>query len=585
MQGLTRGMAAAAGLSLALWLLTAGCSKAPRRVQGVTYTAPAPNEQAMQPAALATTPAAPPAGPAAAPAGADWPLYGQNYNAWRYSPLTQINKSNVAKLKVAWSVSTGMHDAFEATPIVTGGTMYVTTPWNHVLALDPATGAQKWRFVWPLPKSLPLCCGAVNRGACVGSGKVVFGTLDAHLVGLDAATGKQAWAIEAGDYKQGYSITMAPQIVGNKVIVGMSGGDFGVRGYVDAYNVANGAHIWRFYTVGPGNEYKNSWGGDSWQHGGGPVWMTPTYERPTNTLFIGVGNPGPDLDGSNRPGDNLYTECTIALDADTARLKWYYQTVPHDVWDLDNVVEPVLDDVAIDGTLQKVVMWAGKNGYFYCLDRATGKFIYALPYAHEINWGHVDSKGRPHPDLSKYPVKGSYTRVAPGASGGKEWVPVAYDPKRKMMFVPVIELPHLHQVIPQDFRPGQPYWGGVSATQPAAGYGHVTAIDVSRKRVAWDTRTAFPVVSGVLCTASGLVIVGTPDQQMLVLDADTGRILWQFRALSGFHGGPISYAVGGKQYIAYPNGWGGWVAGFNGIGTPRLKDIPKDNTLYVFSLP
>lgn len=313
--------------------------------------------------------------------------------------------------------------------------------------------------------------------------------------------------------------------------------------------------------------------------------MTPTYDPAMKTLFIGVGNPAPDLDGSNRPGDNLFTECTIALDVDTGKLRWHYQTVPHDVWDLDNVVEPVIDDITIDGTTRKVVMWAGKNGYFYCLDRTNGTFIYALQYSHEVNWGYVDPLGRPHPDLSVFPVKDRFTLVAPGASGGKEWVPVAYDPQRKRMFVPCIELPHLHKVIPQDFRPGQVYWGGISATEPAAGYGHVTAIDVERKRVAWDLRTDFPVVCGVMCTASGLVITGTPDQQLLVLDADNGRVLWQFRALSGFHGGPMSYAAGGRQYIAFPNGWGGWVAGFNGIGTPRLKNVPKDNTLYVFALP
>ncbi len=379
---------------------------------------------------------------------------------------------------------------------------------------------------------------------------------------------------------------MAPQIIGNRAFIGISGGDFGVRGFVAAYDINTGKELWRFWTIpGPGEPGHETWEGDSWKTGGGPAWMTPTYDPETNTLFYGIGNPGPDLVGDNRTGDNLYTECTIALDADTGKLKWHYQTVPHDVWDLDNVVEPVLDDITYNGKRIKAVMWAGKNGFFYVLDRTNGKFQYAIQYAHKVNWGKVLPDGSVNLDRSKFPVKDTWTTVYPGAAGGKEWVPVAYNPKMKRMFIPAIENGHRHKVIQQEFHPGLVYWGGISAPVPNEAYGHITAVDVETGKIAWDTRTKFPVVCGVACTASGLVITGTPDQQMLILDADNGNILWSYKATSGFHGGPMVYAVKGKEYIGFPNGWGGWVAGFDIMGTPELEGVPFQNTMYAFALP
>lgn len=366
----------------------------------------------------------------------DWPLYSGNYKAWRYSGLTQIDKKNVKDLKVVWKLETGMTDAFETSPIIINGIIYVTTPWNHVLALDAKTGKQLWRYVQPgLDKSLPLCCGAVNRGVAVGKGKVFMGTLDCQVVALDAATGKKIWQTKSAEISEGYSYTVAPMIIGNKIIIGASGGDFGVRGFVDAYDADSGKLIWRFWTVpGPGEPGHNTWEGDSWKTGGAPVWMPVTYDKQTNTIFAGVGNPGPDLDGSNRKGANLYTECTIALDADTGKLKWYFQLIPHDVWDLDNVTEQVIVDLNIDGKEHQAVVCASKNGFLYAFDRNTGKCIYAMQYAHNVNWGKVSPDGAPHPDVSKYPVKDSWVKVWPGASGSKEWCPVAYDPKRKLIF-------------------------------------------------------------------------------------------------------------------------------------------------------
>ncbi|MGE5508355.1 MAG: pyrroloquinoline quinone-dependent dehydrogenase [Chitinophagales bacterium] len=516
----------------------------------------------------------------------DWLVYGGSYQAWRFSPLTQITKENVGQLRPVWTVPTGVYDGFEASPIVVDGVMYFTTPWNHVFAVNAATGELYWRYVHPLPVSLPLCCGPVNRGAAVGDGKVIFTTLDAHVVALDARTGRPVWQTRTADYRLGYSLTLAPQVIGNKVIIGSSGGDFGARGFVDAYDIRSGRRLWRFWTVpSPGQPGSETWSGDSWKTGGGPMWVTPTYDPSTNLIYAGVGNPGPDLTGEMRKGLNLYTECVIALDADTGRLKWYYQTVPHDVWDLDVVTDPIIDDLTLDGQVRKVVMFPAKSGYFTVLDRVTGEFLYALKYVDKLNWGYVDEKGLAHPDPAKFPRKDRWTTVYPGASGGKEWCPAAYDPRRKRLFIPVIELGHRHKVIRQTFKPGLLYWGGVSEPVPNSGYGHITAIDVEKKKIAWSRRTDFPIVAGVTATASGLVITGTPDQKMLILDADSGKVLWQYVAVSGWHASPVVYAVGGKEYIAFANGWGGWVAGFNSAGTPRLKGVPMDENMYAFALP
>lgn len=517
--------------------------------------------------------------------GSNWPLYSRNYKAWRYSPLTQINKENVKDLKVAWTLATGLHDAFEASLIVIDGTMFFTTPWNHVYAVNAATGEVYWHHSEQLKPSIPLCCGAVNRGCAVTQDKVVFATLDARLIALNATTGKKLWDTTLADIKDGYSATIAPQIIGDKVLVGISGGDFGVRGFLDAYDVNNGNQLWRFWTVpGPGEPGHETWTGDSWKTGGGPAWMTPTYDNETKTLFWGIGNPGPDLEGAGREGANLYTECTIAQDLESGKLKWHYQVIPHDVWDLDNVVEPVLDDVMIDGRLRKVVMTASKNGFFYMLDRTNGEFIYAIPFAHKITWGTVSADGTANIDKSKFPVRDKWTIVYPGAAGGKEWCPVAYDPVRKRMFIPAIENGHRHKIIQQEFKPGLLFWGGVSAPVPNEAYGHIVAIDVEKKQVAWDVKTTFPVVCGITCTASGLVITGLPDQKMLILDADSGDELWSFKAVSGWHSAPVVYAVDGKQYIGFANGWGGWVAGFDLMGTPELENLPKDNIMYSFTL-
>jgi alcohol dehydrogenase (cytochrome c) len=419
----------------------------------------------------------------------------------------------------------------------------------------------------------------------VADGKVFMGTLNAHVIALDARTGKLAWEVEAASIDDGYSYTSAPILIENKVVLGISGSDFGVRAFIEAYDAGTGRSIWKWWCVpGPNEPGHETWEGKSWEHGGGSAWMPITYDQETNTIYAGCGNPGPDLDGSVRKGDNLYTECTVALDANTGKLKWHFQMIPHDVWDLDNVTETVLDEITLDGQKRRVGMVACKNGYFYVLDAETGKCYYALQYVHKVNWGKVDPDGTPHPDFGMAPVKDKWTVVYPGASGGKEWCPVAYDPNRKRLFIPVIENPHRHKLISQEFTGGLNYWAGASVPVPGEGYGHLTAIDVEQKKIAWDKRTTYPLVCGVTCTQPGLVITGTPDQRMIVYDADTGDILHEWLAPSGWHSAPVVYEVDGTQFIAFANGWGGWVAGFDAEGAPELSTLPKDNIMYAFAL-
>ncbi len=515
----------------------------------------------------------------------NWSVYGGNLKAWRYSSLTQINKQNAKDLQVAWMLPTGMHDAFEASPIIIDGTMYFSTSWDHVYAVNAVTGEVYWHFVKNLPKSLPLCCGAVNRGVAVADGKVFLATLDGHVMALDAKTGQVAWDNHVANINEGYSYTAAPMVIKDKVIVGISGGDFGARGFIDAFDVKTGKQVWRFWCVpGPGEKGNETWKGDSWKHGGATAWMPVTFDSASNTIFAGLGNPGPDLDGSVREGDNLYSESTVALDPDTGKIKWHFQVLPHDVWDLDNVTETLIDDITIDGQKRQVVFLASKNGFFYVLDRHTGKCIYAMQYVHRVNWGKVDSDGTPHPDFSMSPVKDRFTVVYPGSSGGKEWCPVSYDPQMKRIFIPVIENGHRHKLMDQTFKGGLNYWAGISVPVPGEGYGHVCAIDVEKKQIAWDKLTKFTMVCGMACTASGLVISGTPDQKMQVRDSATGDILYEFKAASGWHSAPVVYEVNGVEYIAFANGWGGWTAGYDADGTPELDDLIKDNTMYVFAL-
>ncbi len=513
----------------------------------------------------------------------DWVMYGRDYRSTRFSELNQVNDSNVKKLVPMWTFQTGVLDGFECTPLVSGGIMYITTPWNHAFAVDAKTGAQLWRYDRKLPDGLALCCDAVNRGFAILGDRLYMTTLDAYLVCLDAKKGDLIWEKKLGDYQAAYSATVAPLIVKDKVIVGISGAEYGIRGYIDAYDAKSGDLAWRFYTVpAKGEPGSETWEGDSWMNGGGSAWVTGSYDPELNQLYWGIGNPGPDFNGDVRKGSNLYTVCTISLNPDTGKLNWYYQTSPHDIWDYDGVNEQILIDEEIKGKKVKAMVQAHRNGYFYALDRTNGKFLYAKPFC-KVTWGKVNDDGTVSVDPKAMPTKEGVPAF-PGAAGGKEWVPMAYSPKTHLAYVPVIENGATftsHEIF---YKKGIAYWGSALNLIKDQAKGALRAIDVRTGDKKWDFPAKSPMVAGVLATAGNLVFTGDAEGNLIAFNAKDGNVLWKFQTGSGIHAPPITYKIGGKQYIAIASGWGGWTAGFAGDGAPWLKNSRKGDTMYVFGL-
>jgi alcohol dehydrogenase (cytochrome c) len=539
----------------------------------------------------------------------NWLMYDRTYNAHRYSSLKQINQKNVSRLQPLWTFQTGVLDGFECTPLIIDGIMYVTTPWNHAYAIDCKTGSQLWHYQKSLPQNLALCCDAVNRGFAAFGDRLYMATLDAHLVCLDKNTGEEIWdeAITAhgknGEeekdiYKMAYSATLAPLIVKGKVIIGISGAEYGIRGFIDAYNSETGKREWRFYT-GPAAEDEGehskkamkTWAGQSWLTGGGSAWVTGTYDPELNTLYWGIGNPSPDFNGTVREGDNLYTCSILALNPDDGAYKWHFQNSPHDLWDYDGVNTPVLVDIKKDGKTIKALIQAHRNGYFYCVNRENGEFIYGKPFC-EVTWADrkkgadgLDPKtGRPFVNPAALPTKEG-VRVCPGAAGGKEWNPMAYHPGTGYAYVPVINNCAKFTADKAFFIKGQPYWGSSLTLIDGEASGAFKAIDVASGEIKWEVKTRSPMVAGVLATGGGLVFTGDAEGFFTAYDAKTGDDLWHFQCGSGHHASPITYTLDGKQYIAVCVGWGGWTAGFVGDGAPWLRDARRGNTLFVFALP
>jgi alcohol dehydrogenase (cytochrome c) len=540
---------------------------------------------------------------------ANWLMYGRTYDAQRYSPLAQINKKNVHKLTPAWTFQTGVLDGFECSPLVIDGIMYITTPWNHAYAIDCKTGSQLWHYQKSLPENLALCCDAVNRGFAAWGERLYMTTLDAHLVCLDRNTGEEIWdteitVTEDGKevkqiYKMAYSATVAPLVVKDKVIMGISGAEYGIRGFIDAYDAKTGKRAWRFYTVpSPDDKAEHyqkalkTWEGKSWLTGGGSAWVTGTYDPKLNTLYWGIGNPSPDFNGEVRKGDNLYTVSIVALDPDDGTYKWHFQASPHDVWDYDGVNEPVLVDIDQGGgkTLKGIVQ-AHRNGYFYCLNRENGAFVYGKPFC-EVTWtdlkkgvdGLDPKTGRPFINPAALPTEKG-VRVCPGAAGGKEWNPMAYSPQTGLAYVPVINNCAKFTSGKAFFIKGQPYWGSSLTLIDNQASGSFKAIDVKTGKSKWEVATRSPMVAGVLATGGGLVFTGDAEGFFTAYDADTGKVLWNFQCGSGHHASPVTYTLEGRQYIAIAVGWGGWTAGFAGDGAPWLRNARRGNTVFVFALP
>jgi alcohol dehydrogenase (cytochrome c) len=519
----------------------------------------------------------------------NWLTYYGTYDGQRYSTLDQIDKESVKKLVPAWvfqAGSAGLHAgastySFEASPLVVEGVMYVSGPDGKVWAIDAVSGEELWRYKHASPYDVSLCCGNVNRGVAVGHGRVYMYTLNAHLIALDATSGELVFDVVNGDVRAGESGSVAPLIVKDMVIVGSAGGEFGLRGHIDAFDAQTGERRWRSYTIPkPGEPGSETWGdeaGEAWQRGGANCWVTSTYDPELELLFQGTGNPAPDFDGEVRPGDNLYTDSTIAVDVNTGEIRWHYQFTPHDLWDYDSTMENLLFD-APDG--RKLLAHADKNGYFFVLDRTNGELVRVFPFVDRITWGEITPDGKVTPKV--YPdEEGVPVHFWPGPAGGKEWTHMSYNPNTGLIYVPVQEVGATATRRRREFRESIPYWGAGVAVDLDDFYGYVAAIDPLTGEEKWRWNNEYPMCASTLSTAGGLVFQGTPTGELVALDADTGEKLYSFQCGSGHHSSPSTYSVNGRQYVAVPTGWGGWVEGF----LPGLLGASAGDALFVFALP
>jgi alcohol dehydrogenase (cytochrome c) len=498
----------------------------------------------------------------------NWLTYSGGVSSQRYSTLNQITPDNVKNLELQWIFQSRSLERYEATPLVVDGVMYTVQNPDDVLALDAVTGRIYWTYSYQTSPDARPCCGRLSRGLAILGDTLFIGTIDAHVIALDAKSGKPLWNSQVGDPAKGYAITHAPLIVKDKVIVGMAGGEYGIRGYILALDTKTGKEAWRFYTIpGPGEPGHESWKGDSWQHGGASVWVTGSYDPDTNLTFWGIGNPGPDWNGDNRAGDNLYACSVVALDADTGKLKWYYQFSPHDEFDYDATQIPVLADIDWQGRPRKVMMWANRNGLFYVLDRTTGQFLSGKPFV-KVNWMNgFDERGRPMKVASAASSKEG-TLIYPGNQGGTNWYSPSFSPHTGLFYIPVWDnYSSLYVKQDQDFVEGRTFGGGgPRPTGPATKtgvqnfradediYGAVRAIDPKTGDKKWEFKMADVTEAGILTTVSDVLFTGGHEGYFFALDARNGKLLWKSPLGGEVRSGPMTYMVNGRQYVAVDAG-------------------------------
>ena len=487
----------------------------------------------------------------------NWLMYSGNYNAQRYSALTQLDRRNVSELEIAWVHQLSVLDRAETTPLVVDGVMFITESPSTVIAVDAASGRPYWRYEHQLPEEIIICCGRNNRGVAVQGDTVLMSTLDAHLVALDAKTGSVRWETEVQEATAGYSKTDAPLVVGDKVFTGIAGGEYGIRGLIDAYNINTGEREWRFNTTpGPDHPDNRTWSGDSWRTGGAATWMTGSYDPDLNLIYWGTGNPGPDYDGSVREGDNLYSDSVVALDADTGELKWYFQFTPHDIHDWDSTQIPVLADTMFNGEERKVMLFPNRNAFFYVLDRETGEFLLGKPYARQTWAEGLDENGRPILLPGKEPSPEG-TIVSPPIIGASNWWSPTYSPRTDLIYVTTLDGETKYFLRPTEYLvPGQSYRaGGGETPQPMENYHRaVRAISPQTGDIRWEFPVDPRTTSGLMSTAGDLVFGGSADGFFFALDALTGEELWHRNIGGRIHAAPMGYAVNGKQYVAIAAG-------------------------------
>jgi alcohol dehydrogenase (cytochrome c) len=498
----------------------------------------------------------------------NWLTYSGTVMSQRHSPLTQITAGNVKNLEQQWIFQARSLEKFEATPLVVDGIMYTVQAPNDVVALDAVTGRIFWTYSYTNSPAARPCCGRVNRGVAILGDTLFMGTIDAHLIALDAKSGGLLWNIAIAKPEAGYALTHAPLVIKDKIVIGVAGGEYGIRGFIAAYEAKTGKEAWRFYTIpGKGEPGNETWAGDSWMHGGASVWMTGSYDPALKLTYWGIGNPGPDWNGDERAGDNLYSDCVVALDADTGKLKWYYQFTPHDVLDYDSVQVPVLADIQWKGAQRKVMLWANRNGFFYVLDRASGEFLSGKPFT-RVTWATgFDEKGRPMKVTGMGPTQEGQ-QVYPGVLGGTNWYSPSFSPHTGLFYIPAWDnYSAVFVKAPAEYIEGRRYVG----TSPRSnvplfagtpqnvkkedeGYGAVRAFDPKTGEKKWEFKMGDVTDAGILTTATDVLFSGGREGYFFALDARNGELLWRAAVGGPVTSGPMTYSVRGRQYVAVSAG-------------------------------
>ena len=486
----------------------------------------------------------------------NWLTYSGNYESHRYSPLTQINTTNVTSLKPVWVYQMRESGKVETSPIVVDGILYITEKPYIVTALDGRTGRPLWSYSRPPPTKIRGCCGAVNRGLAILGDTLFLGTFDAHLVALDMRSGQERWDVTVADYRLGYSITAAPLAIKDKVIVGIAGGDLGIRGFLDAYDAKTGQRVWRLWTVpGPGEPGHATWEGDSWKTGGASTWLTGSYDPELNLLYWSTGNPSPDWNGDDRAGDNLYSDSLLAIAADTGKLRWYFQYTPHDVYDWDSNQVPVLIDGIVNGRTRKLVAQANRNAFYYLLDRETGKFLRGAQYVKQTWARGLNSRGRPIRLAHTEPTPEG-TLVYPGQEGATNWFSPSYSPLTKLFYVQATEnYGQVFYKLKPEYQPGELFEGGLHRNLAGVeAEGVVKALEAQTGKIRWESELRAPSAGGLLSTAGGLLFGGSREGYFFALDAKSGQSLWQFQTGDQITANPVTFLINGKQHVAIAAG-------------------------------
>ena len=486
----------------------------------------------------------------------NWLMYSGTLDSQRFSRLDQIHNRNVGELELKWAYQIPQLDRAETVPLVVDGVMFITEAPSNVVAVDAATGRQYWRYNHELPDDLRICCGRNNRGVAILGETLYMSTLDARLVAIDARTGNLVWNTEVADYRSGYSKTAAPLIVKDKVVTGIAGGEFGIRGFIDSYDATTGDLDWRADTIpGPDHPDNQTWAGESWRTGGSASWITGAYDPDLDLVYWGTGNPGPDWNGDVRMGDNLYSDSAMALNMETGGLEWYFQFTPHDVHDWDATQIPILADSRFDGEERKLMLWPNRNAWFYVLDRETGEFLTGKPYARQSWASGLDKEGHPIRIPGTFPsIEGN--TVSPSIGGGSNWWSPSYSPRTDLLYVNAYDGETTYYIRDEEYIEGERYTAGGGETPlPADKYvSAIRAISPQSGDMEWEYPIQPRSSAGVLSTAGDLVFSGTPDGYFIALDALTGAEKWYVNLGSRVHSAPMSYMVDGKQYVAIAAG-------------------------------